>query len=871
MDNNEFLNLIKEIYNFDGDFVLNKIANLIAEKSKTNISNCLILWDNQVNDQFEPLIYQEDIKGKFPVDFYFTNNIFKLTDSIGPTSGYNIKLACKDIFKSNIAAIQSICLLPIENKFNRSKAIVVFLSFNKEKDIGFIGEQIILLQKIIQELFNSKSTYLNKQFETLLVLRLTDFSRKREESGSLSEKYDELSMALEPFKAHICHYSIWKIDNLSKVNYKIVKEKYQNFKKAILQNGHFLLNGNDNHLAANYIRDFIRNQINESIISKDEYSVDFSQYILSQFYKHEDNPTSCLTMDYCNNVGIKDGETIILCVPIIPSKNPKYDSINVLCLYINNIHLTIFRSTDLLSLMSNKIYETFTLHNKIITNQTTDEILKASVDLADLEENAFYTEVIKIFKKKNECKNCFIYFRNNLTDSFDLKSLKQYSTKDIHIKDFDIPIPIELECHNNFMLFLKDYLENNISSKNPGPKNNIYYGEDEIVKSALILPIFNQEKKQNELTCFALFINKNIESEGSEKNSPFFLIHNEKIIKPSLEYINKYHQFKEAANNKGTLLKRIRHEIPNEVNLIRQNAEIIKDFFSQSNVQSFGLGNNRHFLNVIDQLSLSNVRIELFASFATTVGFSNQKIKSKMEKLNLSVFLSSMIDIFKVDARSHGVYVRFTDSEKPVILHVSQLYKLSIINLITNAIRYSRFGTSILIKVTENSIFVEDIGIPIPKEDDNKIYKENYRGDMARMYNQDGLGYGLFLAKKIIEAHEWHKLNHTSELDSKENLYGIAAMYSLLTSNLISFSQKIKIYNSQLEEEDMHTKEEFIREVNRLGSYINDDPNPYLQIDSETTKLWILNKFNLEKIMYEDFLNLYLFVNTYKTVFTIHF
>lgn len=865
MTNNDYLNLIEEIHSLKVNFVLRNIINLIAEKPGTNISNSIILWNNQVNDQSEPLL-QEDIKGSFPIKTYFSNGLFKLKEAVGPLSGSDMKLLFPNICGENIIAMKSICILPVENYFNQSKAVIIYFSFNVQNGIDYSKEQIILLQKIINELFNSQSFYLYEHFENLIA-SLSNFSKKQEESGRLSEKYDELSKVLEPFKKHICHFSIWKIDNLNKLEYQIIKEKYQNFKGAKLENGHFIIKNTDYHPISKYINEFINHPIKESI--NKSISLVFSECIHSKFYKQNDDPKSCLTPKYCNEVGIKDGETIVLSIPIVPRENIKYDFINVLCIYINNIHLTPFKSPMLLSIISNKIYETFTLHNKIITNQTTEEILKATVSSADLEENAFYREAIRIFKEKNECESCFIYFRNNLTDSYDFKSYDRYETKDISIKDIAIPIPIKLLQDDIFINFLKDYLEENVFKK-LDDEDGIYYGSDKIVKSALVLPIFNQKKKKSELTCFALFINKNIHKGEDEKNSQFFLIHNENIIRPSLEYVNKYHQFKEAANNKDTLLKRIRHEIPNEVNLIRQNAEIIKELL-KSNVQFIGHGSKQHYLNVINQLSLSNMRIDLFAGFATTVGFETPKIMSKMEHLNLSIFLSSMIDIFQIDALGHGVRVRFVDYEEPVILYVSQLYKLSIINLISNAIRYSYFGTCVVIKVTEHSISVKNIGIPINEEDKLKIYKENYRGEMAKTNNQDGLGYGLFLAKKIIETHKGHKLSHTSSPDLEKNLYGTAALYNLFSLKVIDFKQKMNIYNNQLDEEDKHTVAEFNKEQNKIYSLLNNNPNRYFQIDIDTAKDWIFNKFFHEKIMYDDFVQMYLSGNTYKTIFTIQF
>jgi len=78
-------------------------------------------------------------------------------------------------------------------------------------------------------------------------------------------------------------------------------------------------------------------------------------------------------------------------------------------------------------------------------------------------------------------------------------------------------------------------------------------------------------------------------------------------------------------------------------------------------------------------------------------------------------------------------------------------------NLINNAIQYTNEG-SITIRVVpkKNTIDVEviDTGIGIPKQDINKLFQKFSRAENAVMAYANGSGLGLFIVKKIIDAHK---------------------------------------------------------------------------------------------------------------------
>lgn len=80
-----------------------------------------------------------------------------------------------------------------------------------------------------------------------------------------------------------------------------------------------------------------------------------------------------------------------------------------------------------------------------------------------------------------------------------------------------------------------------------------------------------------------------------------------------------------------------------------------------------------------------------------------------------------------------------------------------LINLVTNAIKYTPWGGNIGIGLKEEKkniqVSVWDTGIGIPREDLPHIFEDFYRAKNACAIEKDGTGLGLAIVKQIIEAH----------------------------------------------------------------------------------------------------------------------
>lgn len=81
-----------------------------------------------------------------------------------------------------------------------------------------------------------------------------------------------------------------------------------------------------------------------------------------------------------------------------------------------------------------------------------------------------------------------------------------------------------------------------------------------------------------------------------------------------------------------------------------------------------------------------------------------------------------------------------------------------LVNLISNAIKYSKDTGKVFVSIDEDKndrlkISVIDHGIGIPQEHLNRIFERFYRVDKSRSKERGGTGLGLSIVKHIVEAH----------------------------------------------------------------------------------------------------------------------
>jgi len=111
-----------------------------------------------------------------------------------------------------------------------------------------------------------------------------------------------------------------------------------------------------------------------------------------------------------------------------------------------------------------------------------------------------------------------------------------------------------------------------------------------------------------------------------------------------------------------------------------------------------------------------------------------------------------VMDMLRFYGEQHGVELIFTGTLALVGGEKRMMEEL-VYNLCDNAIRYNNRGGQVKVTVgtKEGSAFlvVEDTGIGIPKECQERIFERFYRVDKSRSKSTGGTGLGLAIVKHI--------------------------------------------------------------------------------------------------------------------------
>ena len=87
--------------------------------------------------------------------------------------------------------------------------------------------------------------------------------------------------------------------------------------------------------------------------------------------------------------------------------------------------------------------------------------------------------------------------------------------------------------------------------------------------------------------------------------------------------------------------------------------------------------------------------------------------------------------------------------------------------LIDNAIKHCQKRGKVFVNLLKKNkqivLEVKNTGLPIKKEDEEKIFERFYKVDTSRNRNTNNYGLGLAIAKNIVEKHDGKISAHSSD------------------------------------------------------------------------------------------------------------
>lgn len=203
-----------------------------------------------------------------------------------------------------------------------------------------------------------------------------------------------------------------------------------------------------------------------------------------------------------------------------------------------------------------------------------------------------------------------------------------------------------------------------------------------------------------------------------------------------------------AAKSRQDFTANVSHELKTPLTAISGYSELIENGMVEKEQQI-------HFAREIRKnaqrlLSLINDIIRL----SELDGSSSQQ---GFEQLDFYALVRECTENMQMNAQQRNVQLNFDGTECVVRGNRHMLVEL-VENLCQNAIRYNNEGGTVNVTVHTlggKTVFtVEDNGIGIPKDQQERVFERFYRVDKSRSKETGGTGLGLAIVKHIVELHD---------------------------------------------------------------------------------------------------------------------
>lgn len=136
--------------------------------------------------------------------------------------------------------------------------------------------------------------------------------------------------------------------------------------------------------------------------------------------------------------------------------------------------------------------------------------------------------------------------------------------------------------------------------------------------------------------------------------------------------------------------------------------------------------------------------------------FENKKLEITQSEENIGDILKIVVETHKKRLKENHQRIKITGEE--LIKKIdSDLFKQLTHNLIGNFLKYAGKGSLLTINITKKYIDFSDNGKGIKKSEIPFLMEKFYQGNSEKTGNieQRGIGVGLSIVAKIIEAHNW--------------------------------------------------------------------------------------------------------------------
>lgn len=204
-------------------------------------------------------------------------------------------------------------------------------------------------------------------------------------------------------------------------------------------------------------------------------------------------------------------------------------------------------------------------------------------------------------------------------------------------------------------------------------------------------------------------------------------------------------------NMRREFVANVSHELRTPLTSIKSYSETLLDGAIEDKETAY------RFLNVIN--SEADRMTRLVKDLLQLSRLENEQTQWNMQVFSFESLVRNSVEKIELSVKEKRQIIEcFSIGDKPLVLADRDRIEQVILNVLTNAIKYTPEEGKITVYIgkmySEAYVKVVDSGIGIPEEDMKRVFERFYRVDKARSREMGGTGLGLSIAKEIIEAHK---------------------------------------------------------------------------------------------------------------------
>lgn len=220
----------------------------------------------------------------------------------------------------------------------------------------------------------------------------------------------------------------------------------------------------------------------------------------------------------------------------------------------------------------------------------------------------------------------------------------------------------------------------------------------------------------------------------------------------ALVVTNDVSRLLQLENLRRDFVANVSHELKTPITSIKGYAETLMDETGEYPQHV------KDFLEIISkQTNRLQAIVEDLLSLAEIEQKSDGSEEMPMEKERIVNVLRAAIEACSIQAADRNIQIRLDCAENMYALINGPLLEQAVINLLDNAIKYSKPGGVVQVETsfTGGAIFIliKDSGIGIAPQHLERLFERFYVVDKGRSRESGGTGLGLAIVKHIIQAH----------------------------------------------------------------------------------------------------------------------